>query len=231
MRPRTIALAALLGTIVVVGVAVASQLPDFTAPLNIQPPWAGPVHLGPGAGIVAMPRGEQDFDLRGERDGRDQPVPWMDIVEVGWQPIGQMYLNLEFGDFTPDLADLESNGTTFSYGFVFETTGDGVADYEVGLSNDAPKAGDFVVWVTNLATGETEQQVGPPYGFPVEFRSPMEEGNDRREAVFTFLGGSLPPGVSATSRFYAWSVIAEGGKVVARDFAPDAAWFAIAPQP
>jgi hypothetical protein len=46
-------------------------------------------------------------------------------------------------------------------------------------------------------------------------------------AVFTFLGDSVPPGLTANSRFYAWSAVAGGGNFVAWDLAPDAAWLAI----
>lgn len=232
MQPRTIALAVLLGTIVVLGMAVASQLSSLTAPAIIQrAAWRGPVHLAQGAVVLPMAR-EDDTSWQAE-DRRDQAVGWLDIVEVRWLPENQMHWYLACAGLPPDMADLDRLGRTLSYGLVFETTGDGVADYEVGLSNEAPEPGDLRVWVTNLATGETEQQFGPPYGFPVEFSTSLESPDMTQPsgAVFTFLGGSVPRGLTADSRFYAWSAIAEGGNVVAWDFAPDAAWLAIPPEP
>ena len=234
MRVGTIAGGVLLGAAVVLGSAVAN-LPSPSVPAIIQGPFVPePVlHLALGAAILPMARSAEDPDMWTREDGRDQPVRWMDIVDVRWRPVGQMHFGVEFGGLVPKVEELDRAGTTFSYGLVFETTGDGVADYEVGLSSDAREPGDLRVWVTNLATGETEQQVGPPYGHPVEFGSPMERGDGGRSrgAMFTFLGGSLPPGLSGQSRFYAWSTLAEGGNAVRRDFAPDAAWLAIPPEP
>jgi hypothetical protein len=124
--------------------------------------------------------------------------------------------------------------TLISYGLVFETTGDGVADYVVGINNDAPRRGDFRVWVSDVATGQTEEQIGPPYGFPVEFSHPDEaqpaEGAlGPATVVFTFLGDSSPPGLIARSPFYAWAAIAAGHEVVAWDYAPDASWLIPSP--
>ena len=59
----------------------------------------------------------------------------------------------------PEAETLDATQTLISYGLVFETTGDGRADYVVGISNDAPVRGDFRVWVTDLASGETREQV------------------------------------------------------------------------
>ena len=112
---------------------------------------------------------------------------------------------------------------------MFETTGDGVPDYVVGISNDAPRAGDFRVWVTDLVTGTTQSRSGPPYGYPVEFGHPDEwrEGDPLATTImFTFLTstGTLPPGIDLDARYYAWASQTENGQVVAWDYAPDFGW-------
>ena len=102
---------------------------------------------------------------------------------------------------------------------VLETNGDGVADYVVGIDNDAPRRGDFRVWVTELATGDTDERLEGPYGFPVEFRHPDEQRTGdppvTPQMVFSFLPGSSPPGVArGAARFYAWASVTEGDEVV-----------------
>ena len=121
-------------------------------------------------------------------------------------------------------------GLVIAYGLVLETTGDGAADYLIGIDNDAPTRGDFHVWVTDLATGETDEQVGVPYGFPIEFRHPDEQQPDdppdfATTMVFTFLGNSKPADLNpATVRFYAWTSATRDGEVFANDYAPDTGW-------
>jgi hypothetical protein len=56
---------------------------------------------------------------------------------------------------------LSRPGLLIAYGLVLDTTGDGVADYVVGIDNDAPDREDFRVWVSDLATGETDERIGP----------------------------------------------------------------------
>jgi hypothetical protein len=116
-----------------------------------------------------------------------------------------------------------------AYGLVLETTGDGVADYLVGLDNDTPEPGHFHVWVTDLATGETDEQIGPPYGYPIEFFHPDEEQpgdfppGAPATVIFTFLGDSLGLNPS-TVQFYTWTSAIRDGEVVAWDYAPDTGW-------
>lgn len=107
--------------------------------------------------------------------------------------------------------------------------GDGVADYLIGIDNDAPQRGDFHVWVTDLATGVTDEQIGPPYGYPIEFSHPDEwasgDINNPRTLVLTFLGGSGPADLNPeTVRFYAWASATRDGEVFATDYAPDTGW-------
>lgn len=130
----------------------------------------------------------------------------------------------------PRAADLARARRFLAYGLVFETTGDGVADYAVGISNDAPRAGDLRVWVTDIAAGQTREQIGGPYGFPVEFSYPDEQDLGMVPTmVFTFLGDSAPRGLTEASRFYAWTSVTDGGMVVGWDYAPDTGWLSRPP--
>jgi hypothetical protein len=80
-----------------------------------------------------------------------------------------------------------------------------------------------------LATGETTEQIGPPYGFPVEFSHPSEGAPLSLEGfptmLFTFLGDTGPVGPAPESvRFYAWTSATRDGVVFANDYAPDTGW-------
>jgi hypothetical protein len=86
--------------------------------------------------------------------------------------------------------------------------------------------------VTDLATGVTDEQVGPPYGRPIEFTHPDERtGPDdiynRRTLTLTFLDinrsgiDDLNP---ETVRFYAWASATRDGRIYAKDYAPDTGW-------
>lgn len=126
--------------------------------------------------------------------------------------------------------DAGSDRDRDAYGLVLDVDRDSVADYEVGLSNQGRRRGQFRAWLTNLASGANEEQVGPPYGFPVEFSHPDEGGPgfDGPTVVLTFL--EAPEGVSSrTVRFYAWASHTEAGEVVAWDYAPDARWLGAPP--
>ena len=160
-------------------------------------------------------------------DGRwddpvDAPVEWVDIRRVRLYNADRPHWAIELKKDPPRAKGLEP-GRLIAYGLVLDTNGDGEADYVMGLDNDAPEQGDFHVWVTDLATGEVEEQVGPPYGFPLEFGHPDEP--DMSGGVFlTFLPGSAPPDVTAAVRFYAWAGEFRDGKIVASDYAPDTGW-------
>jgi hypothetical protein len=184
------------------------------------PVWS-PVREG---GDLAVYRGSARVDPR------DTAVGWVDVVHVRYYQSGpsQWEWSIELAARPPLAANLEP-GHFIAYGLVLDTTGDGVADYVIGIDNDAPKRGDFHVWVTDLATGETDEQTGPPYGFPIEFFHPDERRPDDPPGppamVFTFLPRTAPADLDPdTVRFYAWASEARGGEVVATDYAPDAGW-------
>jgi hypothetical protein len=120
-----------------------------------------------------------------------------------------------------------------AYGVVVDGDGDGGADCQIGVNNDARERGGLHVWVTNLRTHETAVEDGGPYGMPVEFAHPAEEDMpaNAREMQFGFLRGLKHPDpcdpFGGSSTFYVWSSVTEGQQVIARDYAPDAAWMPI----
>jgi len=195
--------------------------------------WTGPVRADaaplPVVAMVEMP----ELEVDGLADSRDGRQPWADIVDVRYRPAReglQSRIDIVLAARPPRAETLAAD-EVISYGFVIDTTSDGVADYEVGIATDAHDGGDFNVWVTDLATGVTDLNAAPPYGYPVEFRHPDEVSAEMaaipeltRTMLFTFLPGSDPVGFDSSSRIYAWSLVTRGGQVVAWDYAPDAAW-------
>jgi hypothetical protein len=185
--------------------------------------WSGPM-LDRGTVVRRMTAGG-DGTLAWQ-DPLDDAVGFVDVERVRFSPQGQPHWYIELAAEPPVPADREP-GQLIAYGLVLDTTGDGVADHVVGIDNDAPEQGDFHVWVTDLATGETAEQIGPPYGVPVEFSHPDEESGpvEPPTMVFTFLAGTRPAGLdSATVRFYAWTSTTRDGTLVASDYAPDSGW-------
>jgi hypothetical protein len=183
------------------------------------PSWPGPVRA-PSDVVhsVAVPDGEE---LTWE-DPLDASEPWADITGVGFAEVNQGSWRLDLGAAAKRLVDLDP-GVVVAYGLVLDTDADGAADYVAGISNEAPRRGDVRTWVTNLATGETQELVGPPYGLPVEFHYPSP-------IVLTILGTSTVPGLDPTTvRFYAWTSVARDGVVYAHDYAPDTGWLSAQP--
>lgn len=159
-------------------------------------------------------------------DPLDAAASWVDITGVTFSDAVQPHWYIQLADGPPAFASLEPD-RLIAYGLVLDTTGDGAADYLIGIDNDAPAG--FHVWVTDLATTTTARQVGPPYGYPIEFSHPDETHPGGppgpEQMVFTFLGGTAPAGFDAgTVRFYAWSAETVDGDLVASDFAPDTGW-------
>ena len=168
-------------------------------------------------------------------DPLDAPAGWSDIERVRMDLQPQLvysdlpdqetwYLELAT---KPPLPTERKPGLVIAYGLVLDTTGDGVGDYSVGIDNEAQEGGDFHVWVTDLATGETDEQIGPPYGYPVEFSHPDEPGGPPGPVsmMFTFLGRSRPKDLDPdTVRFYTWASTTLDGDMIALDYAPDTGW-------
>ena len=144
---------------------------------------------------------------------------WVDVERVLHPGGADGYWTIELAAKPPRTTDLEP-GLLIAYGLVLDTTGDGVADYLVGIDNDAPQRGDFHVWVTDLATGETDEQIGPPYGYPIEFSTLTNDGRaiDRIPAPHGLHVpcGSAPADLNPeTVRFYAWTSATRDGEVFA----------------
>lgn len=229
-RPWHLAtLLAAIGVLVILAAVIADR--DFlhrrtTAPaLPLR--WVGPVPIAT--------RGWPTVPLRSPRhdpfnvawpDGNDAETPWVDITGVRYRfdDLRSWFVTLE--ESPPRGPELSRKGQVLTFGIVLDTTGDGLPDRLGALNNTAPDLEDFRVWVTNLATGETETRIGPPYGFPMEFRHPDEGSGgmfDARTVWMTFLGpepdrGERHPG------FYVFATLSEGGQVVAWDTAPNVGW-------
>lgn len=174
-------------------------------------------------------------------DPVDAPTGWVDVERVQFEAsLGfgdgeviagatQPYWWIELAAKPPLVTELEP-GLVIAYGLVLETSGDGVADYLIGIDNEAPNPGDYRVWVTDLAAGETDLQIGPYYGWPIEFVHPDEQqpgdalAEGRPRMVFTFLDGGPADMSFEQVRFYVWTSATRGDEVLANDFVPDIGW-------
>lgn len=207
-----------------------------TAPAQI---WLGPeldrgsvVHPmtpDPTASVPGLPT--ELFDWR---DPLDAAVGSVDITRLTYQPSGPGW-RFVLAAKPPALGDLEP-GMILSYGVVFDTNADGVADYTAGI--DAPVQGDFRSWATDVASGETQEQIGPPYGFPLEFTYPADdppEGDPTGSVRLLFLSQQRGDSVGArlardldprTVRFFVWASVTRDDVLVANDYAPDTDWMA-----
>jgi hypothetical protein len=231
-----VAAAALALVIVAIGIRFLPATDGATDPID-QPTtttWPGPVREDTTSlGITTMERDDGEGTWSWE-DPLDSPVDWIDVQRVSFASEGQPHWWIELAAKPPLAVDLEP-GVLIAYGLVLDTGGDGIADYVVGIENNASEPGDFHVWVTDLASGETGEQFGPPYGIPVEFSHPDEAQpgdyppNHPATMVFTFLGSSAPAGLGlGTTQFYVWTSTTTDGEVISWDYAPDSSWLRIA---
>jgi len=192
--------------------------------------WTGPVRADAGG----MPVLSQSRDAEtGWADGRDAAIPWADITAVRGSFQGQSHWGIELAGWPPRAEGLDPDQTVIEYGVVLDTNRDRVPDYEFGINNDAREAGEFRVWVTDLAAEHTNERVGPPNGFPVDFSYPDEQDPDGQiqpSMQLWFNPGTRPIGPpeevlpSDQWQFYVWATVTEGGEVVAWDYAPDFGW-------
>jgi hypothetical protein len=197
--------------------------------------WTGPVRADvatlPVVAMVEWP----ELDAHAVPDSRDSREPWADVVDIQWryEPFGdgvQSFVRLVLAARPPRAETLRAD-EIISYGLVIDTNADGVADYEIGIATDAHDFGPFRAWVTDLATGFTEEE-NVDYGEDLfDFRHPDEVspqmaagGPPEVTRTMAFTLTSSPPGFDTSSRIYAWSLVTRGGEVVAWDYAPDAAW-------
>jgi hypothetical protein len=157
-------------------------------------------------------------------DGRDVAFGGIDIGELTAGGSRRLEWHLQLRALPPKSETLDPAHRVIEYGVVVDADGDRVADCEIGVNNDAPRRGDDRVWVKNLRTGVTDEQLGPPYGWAIDTASPTEE--NLRMMKFFFLGPTPAPcdRFGSSASFYAWSAVRDDGQVTAWDFAPDAAW-------
>lgn len=220
-RARFIALAGLLAT---AGCASqAEPTPSGADVANAPLEWTGPVRQERVGAEVEM------IGSLTSSEEADTSPRWVDIADVEIVPEFQNW-RLELGLDHPSRDALSSAERVLAFGFVMDTTGDGVADYVVGVDSDA-EAPRVHVWLTDLATGETQETSSGPYGDPFDFSTTLESepmaGDPPRPPGGTFFNvGFAPPELfdHTSTRFYAWASLTENGEVVAWDYAPDRAW-------
>jgi hypothetical protein len=201
-------------------------VPDPPTPLE----WSGPLRPD-SLGMVVQPMVPGDPGAPGQSmalDGRDAASGWVDITRFSTDDPSRRW-TLDLVARPPGLLALAAADQILAYGVVLESTGDDVPDWVVGIDNDAPEE-EFRLWVTDLATGHTDEQVGGPYGgLPFfDFSHPSEEGASPLGPPamrFFFLGNAGRWGTSL--RFYGWASLTQAGEVVAWDYAPDTTWVAV----
>ena len=247
MAPMALAATALVVAILVsIGLLARSPnvgpppAPSPTDTARAQIEWAGPVRATVGAPLLQSMAGAASraegpsgpIPLFGWDEGSpDAPVPWVDITGVRFTPGALLTWYVDIGAYPPRTDSLDRDETLISYGLVVDANEDGVADYELGMSNDAPTPGDLRLWITNFATGETDEHIGRPNGQPFEEWHPdsrISELGEGRQPRFTLPESDLAGVDSETVRFYAWSSVTEGPDVVAWDYAPDEGWLTLA---
>ena len=227
LSPRTAALvaAALLGSILIGGSLAGGAFRELLDPVPppVRPVWMGalrPDHAtlptirmpGDGVGryIAVDPPDVEDDDI--------------DLTVIHTDP-GQRW-DLRIAGYPPPDATLDATGRAIEYGVVLDDGNDGVADCLIAISSDAGTTDGYRVWVTNLRSGITQEQLGPPYGYPIDFSHPNEQGDPPYEMRFFFLAGTVPCDLpDGRIAFYAWATASMDGVVQAWDYAPDDAWF------
>jgi len=233
-RAMTVVTASLAAGLLIAGSVFAVRSLDRSGVMPAPPVPASPISEDwmledrPGASHVVATRAWED--------PRDAAVAGVDMTHLTYFGGSQPHWYLELAGLPPRA---RTTAEVVSYGLVLDTSEDGAPDYLVGIEDDPTPPGDvhtgdyysprhiYRVWVTNLATGETDEQIGPSYGYPVEFGHPDERGIGAR-MWFTFLGDSAPPEMDPRSvRFYAWASLTNDGEVVARDVAPDEGWMTV----
>jgi hypothetical protein len=213
-----------------------------TTTMSEEQVWPGPVRDPSDVvhRVVADDQGGGSWD-----DPLDASERWADVARLDFSRTNYGHWNFHLEANPPPLEDLEPE-VVLAYGLVFDTNADGAADYVVGLDNDAPRQGDFRAWLTDLRTGESNEQVGPPYGSPIEFggwdaaRANEEDfvaepgavepppTGDLHQVILTVLNGAQPADLDLnTMRFYAWTSAARDGLVFAHDYAPDTGWLSV----
>lgn len=154
----------------------------------------------------------------------------VDIEQVVVQNFGGQYRLDWMFQVREDYPTAPEPGRRIEYGIVLDTDGDRAADCQIGVSRDVGGTDlPFSSWVTNLRTGVTHREDGPPYGKLVDFRHPAETPSgpmDTRLVRFFFIFAETGPceGYGARSTFYSWAADGDGRRAPTLDYAPDTAW-------
>ncbi len=220
-RVTLLAAAALLAALLIGGTLAAGAIRDLWDP--VPPPlrsgWTGPLRPGTASmpKIVVPGSGATSWEWTGDPS---------DVVSAGIDITGLRYDRFSGRHWVFELGADAPYPTTHivEYGVVLDDGADGVADCMVGINNDAPQPVGFRVWVTNPLSGETREQVGPPYGMPADFG--MDHAGPSLSLDLLTLATGEPCSLKPRQQpaFYAWASESVDGEVVAWDYAPDAAW-------
>jgi len=218
-----LAAAALLAALLIGGALAAGALRDVANPVPppLRPGWTGPLHPD----LASMPKiiaAGSDMEGYALRDTTDADPAGIDItgLQYSWGFNRRWDLTLRAPAPYP-------SSNLVEFGVVLDVEADGIADCLIGINNDTPQQnGEFRVWVTNLASGETLQQVGGPYGSPIDFATDII---GPRLSLFFLSRGEPCDLVPGRPAFYAWATESVDGEVVAWDYAPDAAWLVPGP--
>lgn len=208
---------------------------------------------------TSLPTTEQDWPLplRSEPDGPPMTVPmewepgtkhiwikpagagqpdidWLEIAEVRLSDQADVsFVDLELAGALPRSA--VDQDVRVAYGLVLETTGDGVADYRLGIENAA--AGRFRLWVTDLHSGNTRAGVfggdlgsvrlGDGYAFGDALHPAEVDSRDSWAQLIIQWSSVLgrQPAARETILFYTWSSAIFPDGAVVGDHAPAAGWF------
>jgi hypothetical protein len=160
-------------------------------------------------------------------DPRDADIAGIDMLRV-------QYTLTNNGHWWTELAGKpprdRAPGEVLSYGLALDTDEDGVADHVYGLEDLVSEPGEYHVWwkdLEDLETGATDEQLGPGYGFPIEFSHPDEQGVGP-QMILTLLQDSQPWDVDPRAvRFFLWASWTRNGEVIATDIAPDTGWMTL----
>ena len=176
-RAAALLAAALLGVLLIGGALAGGVIRDLLDP--VPPPlrqgWMGPLR----SDVATMPRTDVPgnfVDVWSLPDADDASVAGIDVTRI-WTT-GPRKWTLALRELPPPDTALDATKTIIGYGLVLDDGGDGVPDCLIGVNNDTPQPSEYRVWVTNLDSGATEEQIGPPYGFPIEFGHPDEYRDD-----------------------------------------------------
>ena len=219
----SLALVALAAVVAVSLFATNRDGAGISTPMSPNPavPWVPPTPTDwsalQGRGTSAVPGGTWD-------DPSDTSVEGVDLtrVQYGWRGRPDWSLGLAAW---PQPGSSLHEGVVISYGVVVDSTHDGTADYVIGIARGGSQlsgSGAFRVWVTDLATNETDEK-GPPYGFPFDFGHDSGKRSGTAGMSLFFLDPG-PFDDAQHARWYAWSSLSRDGEVIAWDTAPDTGW-------